>query len=72
MANVKQGGLFITFATGEQIQSNWRRLVFQKDEYIQLTPVSRSDVPAEEGVMYLDKDDSHLYINITGAWKLIV
>ena len=64
--------LIISLTPEKEITTGWKQIFIQKDKYLQLTACNRSDVPNENGTIYLDSSDNHLYININGTWKQII
>lgn len=51
--------------------AQWKKIILDKENHLALTPASRTDVPAEAGVLYVDKDDTTGYINADGTWQKI-
>ncbi len=51
--------------------AQWKKIILDKENHITLTPASRTDVPAEAGVIYIDSDDSLAYVNPDGTWQKI-
>ena len=61
----------IELQTEDGYSGRWRKIILDKENHLALTPASRTDVPAEAGVLYIDKDDTTGYINTDGTWQKI-
>ena len=46
----------------------WKKVVLEGDPYIKLSEVSRSDVPDDNGIIYIDRDQEIPYVKISGKW----
>ena len=61
----------IELQTEDGYSGRWRKIILEKENYLSLTPASRTDVPAEAGVIYIDTDDDTAYVNTNGTWQKI-